>query len=43
MMYFLPICEKAVTADTPKALRTIEKELRALLMLEPYRLLGNAF
>ena len=35
MMYFLPICEKAVTADTPKALRTIEKELRTLLMLEP--------
>lgn len=35
MMYFLPICEKAVTADTPKALKTIEKELRTLLMLEP--------
>ena len=35
MMYFLPICEKAVTADTPKTLRTIEKELRTLLMLEP--------
>ena len=35
MMYFLPICEKAVTADTPKALRTIEKELRTLLMIEP--------
>ena len=35
MMYFLPICEKAVTADTPKALRTIEKELRTRLMIEP--------
>ncbi len=35
MMYFLPTCEKAVTADTPKALRAIEKELGALLMLEP--------
>ena len=35
MMYFLPICEKAVTADTKRALQTIERELRALLMLEP--------
>ena len=35
MMYFLPICEKAVTADTKRELQTIEKELRALLMLEP--------
>ena len=35
MMYFLPTCEKAATADTPKALKTIEKELRSLLMLEP--------
>ena len=35
MMYFLPTCEKAATADTPKALKTIEKELRSLLMLKP--------
>ena len=35
MMYFLPICEKAVTADTKSALKTVEKELRELLMLEP--------
>jgi hypothetical protein len=35
MMYFLPTCEKAATADTPKSLRTIEKELRSLLTLEP--------
>ena len=35
MMYFLPICEKAVTADTQKLLRTIEKELCSLLTLEP--------
>jgi hypothetical protein len=35
MMYFLPTCEKAADVDTPKLLRTIEKELRALLMLEP--------
>ena len=35
MMYFLPICEKAATADTKRALQTIERELRALLMLEP--------
>ena len=35
MMYFLPTCEKAATADTPDALKTIEKELRSLLMLEP--------
>ena len=35
MMYFLPICEKAADMDTPKLLRTIEKELRALLTLEP--------
>ena len=35
MMYFLPTCEKAATADTKRALQTIERELRALLMLEP--------
>ncbi|MDE0326490.1 MAG: DUF2851 family protein [Candidatus Poribacteria bacterium] len=35
MMYFLPTCEKAADVDTPKLLRTIEKTLRALLMLEP--------
>ena len=35
MMYFLPTCEKAADVDTPKLLRTIEKKLRALLMLEP--------
>ena len=35
MMYFLPTCEKAATADTLKSLRTIEKELRSLLTLEP--------
>ena len=35
MMYFLPLCEKAVTADTKRELQTIGKELRTLLMLEP--------
>ena len=35
MMYFLPTCEKASSVDTPQVLRTIERELRALLMLEP--------
>ena len=35
MMYFLPTCEKAASADTLKLLRTIEKELSALLMIEP--------
>ena len=35
MMYFLPTCEKAAAADTRKLLRTIEKELCALLMIEP--------
>ncbi len=35
MMYFLPTCEKVVVADTQKSLEIIEKELRALLMLEP--------
>ena len=35
MMYFLPTCEKAVTADTKRGLQTIGKELRTLLMLEP--------
>ena len=35
MMYFLPICEKAATAGTKRALETIERELRELLMLEP--------
>ncbi len=35
MMYFLPICEKVATADTKRALQTIQTELRAHLMLEP--------
>ena len=35
MMYFLPTCEKAATADTRKLLRSIEKELTDLLMIEP--------
>ena len=35
MMYFLPICEKVVSADTRKLLRAIEKELCARLMIEP--------
>ena len=35
MMYFLPTCEKAAAADTRKLLRTIEKELTDLLMVEP--------
>ena len=35
MMYFLPTCEKAASADTPKLLRAIERELRTLLMIEP--------
>ena len=35
MMYFLSTCEKAASADTLKLLRTIEKELRDLLMVEP--------
>ena len=35
MMYFLPLCEKAVTANTKRGLQTIGKELRTLLMLEP--------
>ena len=35
MMYFLPICEKAVPADTKRVLKSIEKELRELLILEP--------
>lgn len=35
MMYFLPICEKVVTADTKRALQTIQTELRVHLMLEP--------
>lgn len=35
MMYFLPTCEKVASADTVKSLRSIEKELRALLMIEP--------
>ena len=35
MLYFLPICEKAATADTERVLRTLERELSALLMLEP--------
>ena len=35
MMYFLPTCEKALPLDTLRALRTIIKELRTLLTLEP--------
>lgn len=35
MMYFLPTCEKVASADTRRLLRTIERELRALLTLEP--------
>ena len=35
MMYFLPICEKAASTDSPRALRTIVKGLSALLTLEP--------
>ncbi len=35
MMYFLPTCERITTADTPKLLRTIQKQLLALLILEP--------
>ena len=35
MMYFLPTCEKALPVDTQRALRTIIKELRTLLTLEP--------
>ena len=35
MMYFLPIYEKAASTDTQKSLRTIIKELRTLLTLEP--------
>ena len=35
MMYFLPTCEKAASADTRELLRTVEKELCALLMIEP--------
>lgn len=35
MMYFLPTCEKAAVADTPRALKAIEKELHGLLMIEP--------
>ncbi len=34
-MSFLPICEKVATADTPRKLQRIEKELRELLMLKP--------
>lgn len=35
MMYFLPTCERAAIAETPKLLKTIQKELLNLLMLEP--------
>ena len=35
MMYFLPICEKAATANTKRALQTIQTELRGHLMPEP--------
>ena len=35
MMYFLPICEKVATANTKRALQTIQTELRAHLILEP--------
>ncbi len=34
MMYFLPTCERAAMADTPKLLSNIRKELLNLLMLE---------
>lgn len=35
MMYFLPTCEKAATANTPKLWRALQNELLALLTLEP--------
>lgn len=35
MMYILPTCEKAAMAETSKELKTIQKELLELLMLEP--------
>lgn len=35
MMYFLPTCEKAAAAETPKALRAVENELREKLTLKP--------
>ena len=35
MMYFLPICEKAATADTKRALQSIQTELRGHLIPEP--------
>jgi len=35
MMYFPPICEKAATVDTKRALQIIQTELRTRLMLEP--------
>ena len=35
MMYFLPTCEEASTADTQRSLRTIITALRTLLTLEP--------
>ena len=35
MMHFLPTCEKAADTDAPRSLKTLVKELRALLMLEP--------
>ena len=35
MMYFLPICEKALSAHTARQLRSIITELCTLLMLEP--------
>ena len=35
MMHFLPTCERSVTADTPRLLRNIQRELLARLTLEP--------
>ncbi|MYC77447.1 DUF2851 family protein [Candidatus Poribacteria bacterium] len=35
MMYFLPTCEKVASADTRRLLRVIERELKALLTIEP--------
>ena len=34
-MHFLPTCERSVTADTPRLLRNIQRELLALLTFEP--------
>ncbi len=35
MMHFLPTCERIALENTPKSLRAIQKELLALLTLEP--------